>query len=67
MCASNSSSLQMSYMHLGEYMPILAIWLADVPKDMLAIFDDVLKRIVLQNFPHYSKVSVNLLCTSFTC
>lgn len=57
MCASNSSSLTISYVHLGDMVPILAIWLADVPKDMLAIFDEVLKEVVLDKFPHYQKVS----------
>ena len=43
MCASNKSSLEVSYVHICAKIPILAIWLADVPRDMLQIFDEVLK------------------------
>ena len=44
MCASNSSSLEVSYVHICHKIPILAIWLADVPRDVLQIFDEVLKE-----------------------
>lgn len=32
---------QVSYIDLSKAVPILAIWLADVPKDMLEIMDEV--------------------------
>jgi DNA replicative helicase MCM subunit Mcm2 (Cdc46/Mcm family) len=57
MCSANKASLEVSYVHLGDQAPILAIWLADVPRDMLEIFDEVLKEVVLTDFPHYSQVS----------
>lgn len=56
MCSANRSSLEVSYVHLGDQAPILAIWLADVPRDMLEIFDEVLREVVLTDFPHYSQV-----------
>ncbi len=56
MCSSNKSSLEVSYGHLAEMQSLLAIWLTDVPKDMLQIFDEVLKSAVLEAFPHYAKV-----------
>lgn len=56
MCSANRSSLEVSYVHLGDQAPILAIWLADVPRDMLEIFDEVLTEVVLTDFPHYSQV-----------
>ena len=56
MCLANKVSIQVSYVHLGEHDAILAIWLADVPKDMIQIFDEVLKEEVLAAFPHYQKV-----------
>lgn len=31
----------MSYIDLSKAVPILAIWLADVPKDMLEVMDEV--------------------------
>lgn len=56
MCAENKSSLYVSYGHLAEMQSLLAIWLTDVPRDMLQIFDEVLKEVVLDQFPHYAKV-----------
>ena len=60
MCAKNSSSLEVSYIHLGDGVPILAIWLADVPKDMIEIFDEVLEEVVKKEFPYYSQISTKL-------
>jgi len=57
MCAINSASLEISYAHLADMQSLLAIWLTDVPKDMLQIFDEVLQTVVLADFPHYNKVS----------
>lgn len=41
MCAANRGSLEVLYTHMGDASPILAIWLADAPKDMLVILDEV--------------------------
>ena len=60
MCAANSSSLVVSYAHIAKVQSLLAIWLTDVPRDMLQIFDEVLQSVVLQEFPHYSKISSEL-------
>jgi DNA replication licensing factor MCM2 len=60
MCAKNSSSLEVSYLHLGDEVPILAIWLADVPKDMIEIFDEVLEEMVKKQFPYYSQITTKL-------
>lgn len=57
MCLANRVSMHVSYVHLSENDAILAIWLADVPKDMIQIFDEVLKEEVLAMFPHYQKIS----------
>jgi len=56
MCAANSSSLEVSYSHIAKVQSLLAIWLTDVPRDMLQIFDEVLRVVVLHEFPNYSKV-----------
>lgn len=56
MCSENSASLEISYGHLAEMQSLLAIWLTDVPRDMLQIFDEVLQSVVLADFPHYAKV-----------
>ena len=59
MCAINKSSLEVSYLHLGEQHAILAIWLSDLPKEILEIFDQVLYEVVLVMFPHYARVSAS--------
>ena len=41
MCGENEQSLEVSYLHLSRAAPILAIWTADAPKDMLEIFNEV--------------------------
>lgn len=57
MCSSNKCSLEVAYGHLGEMQSLLAIWLTDVPRDMLQIFDEVLQNVVRQDFPHYFQVA----------
>ena len=56
MCAANKCSLEVSYVHLGEVHALLAIWLTDLPKEMLQIFDEVLYLEVIVLFPHYAQV-----------
>lgn len=41
MAASNGSAITISFMHLSRSAPVLAIWLADLPREMLRIFDKV--------------------------
>jgi DNA replication licensing factor MCM2 len=60
MCAANASSLIVSYAHIAKVQSLLAIWLTDVPRDMLQLFDEVLQSVVLQEFPHYSRISSEL-------
>lgn len=57
MCANNSSSLEVSYNHITEFQPLLAIWLIDVPREILQIFDEVLKQVVLEGFSFYTNVN----------
>ena len=53
MCAANESSLRVSYLHLSHYAPILAMWIADVPRAMLALFNEVATRVVHRRYPDY--------------
>jgi DNA replication licensing factor MCM2 len=53
MCAANRQSLEVSYMDLTAAFPGLAIWLADFPAAMLAIFDETAKEVVLEQYEHY--------------
>lgn len=41
---------------MAETQYLLAIWLTDVPREMLVIFDEVLKAVVLELFPYYNQV-----------
>ena len=63
MCAANKCSLEVSYVHLGEVHALLAIWLTDLPKEMLQIFDEVLYVEVIVLFPHYAQVDA--VCISY--
>lgn len=57
MCADNSCSLTVSYSHICSKIPILAIWLADVPREMLQIFDEVLNAVTKSMFPNYEAIT----------
>lgn len=56
MCASNMSTLQVSYLHLMDSEPVLAYWLADAPKDMLLVLNEAATRHTLSLFPSYSAI-----------
>lgn len=56
MCASNKSTLQVSYIHLMDAEPILAYWLADAPKDMLLVLNEAATRHTLMLFPSYNAI-----------
>lgn len=57
MCAANGSSLFISYLHLSQSQPILAIWLADCPKAMLELFREVARAVVLSRYSSYWKIA----------
>jgi DNA replication licensing factor MCM2 len=56
MCASNLSSLQVSYMHLMDAEPVLAVWVVDAPKDMLDVLNEAATRHTLMLFPSYHAI-----------
>jgi DNA replication licensing factor MCM2 len=56
MCASNLSTLQVSYLHLMDLEPVLAYWLADAPKDMLLVLNEAATRHTLMLFPNYNAI-----------
>ena len=56
MCASNLSTLQVSYMHLVEAEPLLAVWLTDAPKDILDVLNEAATRHTLMLFPSYNAI-----------
>ena len=57
LCAANQQSLEVSYTHLSAALPILAVWTADVPKQMLEIYDRCVKQIALEMFSDYKDIA----------
>jgi DNA replication licensing factor MCM2 len=60
MCASNLATLQVSYTHLMEAEPLLAVWLADAPKDMLDLLNEAATRHTLMLFPSYNAIKEDI-------
>mmetsp|Transcript_17334 Transcript_17334/g.51191 ORF Transcript_17334/g.51191 Transcript_17334/m.51191 type:complete len:594 (-) Transcript_17334:1832-3613(-) len=58
MCANNLASFEVSYQSLSSHVPILAIWVADAPRDIIEIFDEVANELVTsaEYFPDYGKI-----------
>ncbi|CAI5502696.1 unnamed protein product [Closterium sp. Naga37s-1] len=52
----NSCSLELDYSHLLTTHPILAVWLADAPKQVLEVLDEVAQAEVFRTFPMYEQV-----------
>ena len=50
MCAANRQSLEVSFQHLSNAAPMLAIWVADMPAQMLRLFDTVAEQVVRSEF-----------------
>ncbi|KAJ1674924.1 MCM DNA helicase complex subunit, partial [Spiromyces aspiralis] len=53
---NNGESLEVSYVHLASSRPLLAYFLANAPRAMLAIMDDVAMDAVLTVFPDYARI-----------
>jgi len=52
------ASFEVSYQSLSSHVPILAIWVADAPRDIIEIFDEVANELVTsaEYFPDYGKI-----------
>lgn len=50
MIAVNKQSLTVSYAHISQAIPILAVWVADVPTSIFKIFDKVGGYFTLSDF-----------------
>ena len=60
MCVSNGASLEVSYNDLARREPMLAIWVADAPADMLDIFNEVAKTEALKLYPAYESITKDI-------
>jgi DNA replication licensing factor MCM2 len=57
MVVSQKRSLEVSYVHLSQVAPTLAIWLADCPAEMLKIFDAVAYNETIATYPEYREIA----------
>jgi DNA replication licensing factor MCM2 len=53
MCSNNKQSLEVTFNHLSEKYPFLAIWLAEEPSLMLPILNEVALEVTLELFSEY--------------
>lgn len=58
--AANAESLEVAYGHLARSRPLLAFFLANAPREMLAIMDDVAMDAVLTMFPDYARIRAEI-------
>lgn len=56
MCSNNKQSLEVTFTHLSEKYPFLAIWLAEVPMLMLPILNEVALEVTVELFPDYLQI-----------
>ena len=50
MCSENRQTLEVSYLHLSHMVPVLAIWVADFPAEILPLLHEVAGKVVLTQF-----------------
>ncbi|KAJ1812905.1 MCM DNA helicase complex subunit, partial [Coemansia sp. RSA 2598] len=58
--AANGESLEVTYSHLARAKPLLAYFLANAPREMLSIMDDVAMDAVLTMFPDYARIRAEI-------
>lgn len=56
----NAESLEVSYDHLASSKAILAYFLANVPTEMLQIFDQVAMDVTLLHYPDYQRIHAEI-------
>ena len=56
MANSNKSSLEVSFIHLSNAQPVLAVWVADEPDSMLEIFNEEATNVTFQLYPEYANI-----------
>lgn len=56
MCLNNKQSLEVVFTHLSSKNPTLAIWLAEEPRNMLEILNNVAIDLVGEVYPDYHKL-----------
>ncbi|XP_064483427.1 DNA replication licensing factor mcm2-like [Ornithodoros turicata] len=57
MCEENKQSLEVNYNMLAQAEQVLAYFLPEAPVEMLLIFDEAAKDVVLSMFPQYERIT----------
>lgn len=60
MCEQNKMSLEVTYNNLAQSEQILAYFLPEAPAEVLPIFDEAAKDIVIGMFPHYERIHYDI-------
>jgi len=56
MCLNNKQSLEITFLHLSQKYPTLAIWLAEEPSLILPVLNEVAYELVNEVYPSYYKI-----------
>ena len=57
MCQKNKSSFEVDYNDLARECQVLAYFLPEAPTQVLDIFDEAAKNVVLNMFPNYERIA----------
>ena len=60
MCQKNKSSFEVDYNILASECQVLAYFLPEAPTEVLEIFDEAAKTVVLNMFPHYERIAKDI-------
>merc|ERR1719495_976301 len=60
MCQKNKSSFEVDYNILASECQVLAYFLPEAPTEVLEIFDEAAKSVVLNMFPHYERIAKDI-------
>jgi len=62
MCENNKQSLDVDYNNLANEHQVLAYFLPEAPAEMLKIFDEAAKEVVLSMFKNYERIAPYIHC-----
>ena len=56
MCSNNKQSLFVSYRHLSDAIPTIALWIADEPLEILPVLNKIAYNLVIEEFKAYKNI-----------
>ena len=56
MCSANKAALEVSYMHLVQKLPLIALWIDEAPRDMFEVLNEAATRHTMRLFPSYHTI-----------